>query len=196
MTRFWIRNLTSRNDSRVGVVPMRRAPDGGPPVGGAPVGAGRLGPPVPGAVGAPVPAAPGRALSIRFRRLIGYTPSRPVGTLRSTPCEQRLLLLSLCRVIGRRDLRPFADHGLCKAEDVLRHLRVLVAQVERYAPVQGVDHAPPVARDRVVHLAPDRLLDVRDADAEGRIAPVEDEPDLALLVAELVGHLEEQAHVL
>src|SRR6185436_12911341 len=166
MTRFWIRNLTSRNDSRVGDDPMRRAPAGGAPLGGAPAGAGTFGLPVPGAVGAPVPPAPGRALSIRFRRLIGYTPSRPVGTLRSTPCEQRLLLLPLRRVISGRHLRLLPDHGLCQPKDVLRHLRILVAQVERYATVQSVDHAPPVARDRVVHLPPDRLFDVRDADAE------------------------------
>src|SRR5688572_16192748 len=105
MTRFWIRNLTSRNDSRAGVEPMRRpAPGaaGGAPPGGAPAGAGTFGLPGPGAVGAPVP---GRALSIRFSRLIGYTPSRPVGTLRSSPCEQGLLLLGLGRVVGGRALR-------------------------------------------------------------------------------------------
>src|SRR5262245_52614980 len=143
MTRFWIRNLTSRNDSRPGVEPMSRPapapPAGGAPPGGAPVGAGTFGLPGAGAVGAPVP---GRALSIRFRRDISYTPS-------SSPCEQRLLLLGLCRVVGGRDLRPLSDDGLRQPEDVLRNLCILVAQEERYAPVQGVDHAPPVARDRV-----------------------------------------------
>ena len=69
-------------------------------------------------------------------------------------------------------------------------------QEERYAPVQGVDHAPAVADDGVVDLPADRVLDVRDADAERRVGAVEDEPDLALLVAELFGDLEEQAHVL
>lgn len=65
MTRFWIRNLTSRNDSRTGPVVTSR---GG--VGGAPGGAGTLGGAagVPGAAG----AAPGRALSIRFSRDIAY----------------------------------------------------------------------------------------------------------------------------
>ena len=45
---------------------------------------------------------------------------------------------------------------------------------ERDAAVQGVDDAPTVADDRVVDLAADRVLDVRDADAERRIGPVED----------------------
>src|SRR5262245_13796533 len=130
MTRFWIRNLTSRNDSRPGVAPpmSRPAPDvpaGGAPPGGAPVGAGTFGLPGPGAVGAPVP---GRARSIRFRRDISYTPSRPVGSLRSSPCEQRLLLLGLCRVVGGRGLSPFSDDGLRQLEDVLRNLCILVAQ--------------------------------------------------------------------
>src|SRR6187431_1505325 len=112
MTRFWMRNLTSRNDSRPVVpAPMSRpepaGPAGGAPPGGAPVGAGTFGLPGPGAVGAPVP---GRALSIRFSRDISYTPSRPVGSLRSSPCEQGLLLLGLGWVIGGRDLRPFPDH--------------------------------------------------------------------------------------
>src|SRR5262245_39876861 len=133
MTRFWMRNLTSRNDSRAGVAPMSRAPPwaGGAPPGGAPVGAGTFGLPGPGAVGAPVP---GRALSIRFRRDIAYTPSRPVGTLRSSPCEQGLLLLGLVRVVGGRHLRPLTDHGLGQPKDVLGNLCILVAEEERYAP--------------------------------------------------------------
>src|ERR671928_14360 len=63
-------------------------------------------------------------------------------------------------------------------------------------PAGGPAGAPPppddaVADDRVVDLPADRVLDVRDADAERRIGPVEDEADLAGLVAQLVGDLEE-----
>ncbi len=75
MTRLWIRNLTSRNDSRTGALLMRRGEAGGPP-------AGATGPPpeppgVSGAAGTfePPGSAPGRALSMRFSRDIAYSPS-------------------------------------------------------------------------------------------------------------------------
>ena len=90
----------------------------------------------------------------------------------------------------------FPDDGAGQAEDVLGHLGLPIGQEERHAAVERVDHAPAVADDRVVHLTPDRVLDVRDADAERRIGPVEDQSDLAALVAELLGDLEEEAHVL
>ena len=68
ITRFWIRNLTSRKDSRTGVWVISRA-DGGAD--------GVWAPPDPLGVVAGVcddPSDPGRALSMRFRRLICYTP--------------------------------------------------------------------------------------------------------------------------
>src|SRR6478609_692767 len=74
MTRLWIRNLTSRNDSRTGAWVIRRwlgagaAPLGPPGVTG-PAGAG-----TPGETGAG--PAPGRALSIRFSSDISSTPYR------------------------------------------------------------------------------------------------------------------------
>src|SRR5690348_14230874 len=73
MTRLWMRNLTSRNDSRTGACDMSRW-------GGAAVGVpGPLGPP--GATGNPGDAGagpePGRALSIRFSSDIASTPYRP-----------------------------------------------------------------------------------------------------------------------
>src|SRR2546422_6359645 len=74
MTRLWIRNLTSRNDSRTGAWDIRRCG------GGAPVGApGPVGPL--GAAGSPGAAgagpAPGRALSIRFSSDIASNPLSP-----------------------------------------------------------------------------------------------------------------------
>jgi hypothetical protein len=66
MTRFWIRNLTSRNDSRTGPVVTSR---GG--VGGAPGGAGTLG----GAAG--VPGAAGGAPVGRFRFASAGTSPTP-----------------------------------------------------------------------------------------------------------------------
>ena len=97
MTRFWIRNLTSRNDSRTGAWLVsrgrrqrrRRRRRCGRQVR------------TPGAAGAGArgPAGPGRALSIRFSRDIAYTPSRPEGPTvlsRSAPCEQRFLLGRPC----------------------------------------------------------------------------------------------------
>src|SRR5213592_5239479 len=79
MTRLWIRNLTSRNDSRTGAALISRGAAG---AGGAPPGGGASVPvPVPeGPAGAPGDAAgpePGRALSIRLRRDIAYTPLWP-----------------------------------------------------------------------------------------------------------------------
>src|SRR6266542_5493975 len=77
MTRLWMRNLTSRKDSRTGPVVMSRAAwaDGGVPAGGG----AWPGPPT--ATGTPGDAGPdpGRALSIRLRRDIAYTPCRPEG---------------------------------------------------------------------------------------------------------------------
>src|SRR6185295_14279618 len=74
MTRLWIRNLTSRNDSRTGAWVIRRWAGGVAPLG--PLGA--AGPP--GAAGTPGEAgagpAPGRALSIRFSSDISSTPYR------------------------------------------------------------------------------------------------------------------------
>ena len=72
-----------------------------------------------------------------------------------------------------------ADDRGRQAEDVLRDLRLPVGEEERDAAVERVDHAPSIADDRVVDLPADRVLDVRDPDAERRIRAVEDEPDLA-----------------
>ena len=71
MTRFWMRNLTSRNDSRTGACESIR--DGALGGGAAPppVGTG-----VPGAAGAPG-SDPGRALSIRFSSDIVRLPLPP-----------------------------------------------------------------------------------------------------------------------
>ena len=197
MTRFWIRNLTSRNDSRTGAWLVSRPGAGalgGPPAGGA----GTLEPGAPGvALGAPVD--PGRALSIRFRRDIAYTPSRPEGPTTDRVhrhANNDFFWVDLPAVVGGARSRPLADDRPGEAQDVLGDLGLPVGQEERYATVECVDHAPAVADDRLVHLAADRVLDVRDADAERRVGPVEDEPDLAALVAELVGDLEEEAHVL
>jgi hypothetical protein len=77
MTRFWIRNFTSRKDSRTGACVWRRGAegiDGGPPAG---AGTFETGGPPAGAS----PELPGRALSIRFNRDMTYTPSRPEGRI-------------------------------------------------------------------------------------------------------------------
>src|SRR5690606_28150710 len=115
----------------------------------------------------------------------------------SSPREDRLLRRRLAtRVVWDVDLLALADHGRREPQDVLGHLRLLVAEEERHASVERIDHAPAVADDRVIDLAADRVLDVRDPDAQRRIGAVEHELDLAGLVAELLGHLEEEPHVL
>src|SRR4051812_9525513 len=108
MTRFWMRNFTSRNDSRTGAWLVRRPWAGA--LGGPPAGAlGRLAPGTPGAVGAP--DAPGRALSIRFSRDIAYTPSRP-----ERPTAFMVMLIAMRKAIssgsisGPRSYRPATDH--------------------------------------------------------------------------------------
>src|SRR5215210_8612017 len=73
MTRLWIRNLTSRNDSRTGAWVMSR---------GAAAAVGAPGPPgAAGAAGNPGDAgagpAPGRALSIRFSSDMASNPLSP-----------------------------------------------------------------------------------------------------------------------
>jgi hypothetical protein len=75
MTRLWIRNLTSRKDSRTGPWDIRRW-----------FGAGGAALPDVGACGAAFgidgpdgTVDPGRALSIRFRRDIDYFPSGSVA---------------------------------------------------------------------------------------------------------------------
>jgi hypothetical protein len=67
---------------------------------------------------------------------------------------------------------PLAPARRCRShdrirepEDILRDLGLAVAQEERDATVERVDHAPTVAHDRVIDLPADRVLDVRDADA-------------------------------
>ena len=80
MTRLWIRNLTSRNDSRTGAWVISRGAAGvgvPPPEGGVeagPVGAGRLDGP-----------AAGRALSIRFSRDIASPLQAPRGIAPDAP---------------------------------------------------------------------------------------------------------------
>src|SRR5262245_65954528 len=74
MTRLWIRNLTSRNDSRTGAWVIRR-PDGAD-AGGPPAGAPGPG----GTAGTPGPDAgpePGRALSILLSSDIATDPLSP-----------------------------------------------------------------------------------------------------------------------
>ena len=179
MTRLWIRNLTSRNDSRTGRGGQealgRARGSAAPPGGRRAAGRGRRGPAGAGVAG-PVP--PGRALSIRFSRDIVPPPLQaPEGafsSVRSPPCEERLLRAPACaapRLRSRR--RPEERPG--EAEDVLRDLGLAIADEERHAPVEGVDDAPAVADDRVVDLPADRVLDVRDADPERRVGPVEDQ---------------------
>src|SRR3990172_8300030 len=209
MTRFWIRNLTSRNDSRVGAWDISLGAAGaagaaGPPAGGA-------APPPGGEAGTGMPAPPGswpgRALSIRFSRDIATTPSSPPRAAcsdQSSPCEQRFLRCRLlfglgfgCRRHGRRrPCRRCPPAGGGESQDVLRDLGLAVGQEERDATIERVDHAPTVAHDRVIHLPADRVLHIRDPDAEGRIRPVEHEPDLARRVAQLLCNLQEEAHVL
>ncbi len=87
MTRFWIRNLTSRNDSLTGAWVISR------PLGAA---GAWLPPPPPGVVAGTLDPsgadpAPGRALSIRFSRDISHTPSAANGhahAAASSPREQ------------------------------------------------------------------------------------------------------------
>src|SRR6476646_4332457 len=107
MTRFWIRNLTSRNDSRTGAWLVSRG-DGA--LGGAPPGAtGRL---EPGAPGAPSgPGEPGRALSIRFRRDIAYTPSRPEGLATAVVIARRTRISSGWTSGCRRRPARSTDHS-------------------------------------------------------------------------------------
>ena len=75
MTRFWMRNLTSRNDSRTGawLVSLGEGRRGRRTPGAT----GRLEPGAPGAASGPVD--PGRALSIRFSRDIRLHPFSPRG---------------------------------------------------------------------------------------------------------------------
>src|SRR5688500_4729513 len=91
----------------------------------------------------------------------------------------------------RRRWRPGDRRG--EASDVLGHLCLAIADEERYAAIECVDNASAVADDRVVHLSADRVLDVRDADAKGRIGAVEDQADLLGPVAQLLADLQEEA---
>ena len=180
MTRFWIRNLTSRNDSRTGAwlvsrpaswARRRSARRRGRQVGARARPARR---PVPGGTRSSAldPLQEGHRLHPFSPRGAHYVPC-------SAPCEQRFLLGRLADCRRRAGLRSLADDGPGQSQDVLGDLRLPVGQEERYATVEGVDHAPAVADDRVVDLAADRVLDVRDADAERRVGAVEDQPDLA-----------------
>src|SRR4051812_39358739 len=115
----------------------------------------------------------------------------PRGRLRSwsclSPCEKRFLL-GRFPVLGRIGLRPIADHGPSQAKDVLGDLRLPIGEEERYATIEGVYNTSTVADDGFVDLPADGMLDVCDADPERRVGSVQDEADLALLVAELLGH--------
>ena len=133
----------------------------------------------PGAAPGAAGATPGRALSIRFRRDIAYTPSALASRALISPCEERLALWGrLAGLFARFSVARSCDRG--QAEDVLRDLRLAVAEDERHAPVERVHDAPAVADDRVVDLAADRVLDVGDPDPERGVGPVEDQPDLVL----------------
>src|SRR5918993_6010373 len=199
ITRFWIRNLTSRNDSRTGACVWSRLVGCGVVAGGcapppAPPGAGTGTLPDPSAGWLP---APGRALSMRLSRLIAYTLSATAGRFVaaiSSPGEQRLLL---CRLLGRVTGlgRAIARDRRGEPQDVLGHLRLAVREEEGHAPIERVHHAPTVGDDGVVHPATDRVLDVRDADAEGRVGAVEHQPDLVRPVAQLLRHFQEEADV-
>ena len=127
-----------------------------------------------------------------------YTPSRPEGPTVVAFIAMRTAISSgsTFRSSAASVWDLTTDHRPGQTKDVLGDLRLPIGEEERYATVQGVDHASTVAHDRLVDLAADRVLDVRDADAERRIGAVEDEADLALLVAELFGDLQEEAHVL
>src|SRR4051794_38752333 len=197
ITRFWIRNFTSRKDSRTGPVVISRGGGGADGAGGPPpaagAGAGA------GAASGPVPD-PGRALSMRFRRLIDFYPlgrCRPLRRCTSSPCEQRLLLCAFLgnrRLAGRSGLRP--DDRLGQPQDVLGHLGLAIGQEERHAPVERVDHAAAVRHDRVIDPATDGMFHVGDADAKRGIRAIEHEPHLVGPVAQLLRHLEEEADVL
>ena len=103
MTRFWIRNLTSRNDSRTGRLATSAAAP--PAVGGGPppAGAGRFGA---GRAGRRASGAATRSSALdplqQGHRLHPFSPRRAdsyATVARSAPCEQRLLLGGLA---GRR----------------------------------------------------------------------------------------------
>src|SRR5664280_2168195 len=188
MTRDWIRNLTSRKDSRTGADDMRRwllgaAADGGadcPPPGplaGEPAGV----------LGVTGPEPPGLALSIRFSRDIVQPPLQPPRGRNPAflaPCEQRLSRSLFAGSVASLDRLPGKRPG--KAKDVLRDLRLAVAQEERYSPVERIHNTPAVADDRVIDLAADRMLDIGDPDPQGGVGPVEHQLDLIRRVAQLV----------
>ena len=130
MTRFWIRNLTSRNDSRTGAWLVSRGAGGG--VGGAPpgrdrqVGTGRA---RRGASGRrPDPVERSRSASA------GTSPTPLLAPRGSTyghghrHANNDFFWAALPAVVaGRRDLRPLADDRLGQPEDVLGDLRLPVA---------------------------------------------------------------------
>ena len=103
----------------------------------------------------------------------------PTVTDDSSPCEQDFFGAALRALSSAAAAARSPADRLGQAQDVLGDLGLAVGEEERYAPVEGVHDAPTVADDRVIHLAADRVLHVRDADAEGGVGPVEDEPDLA-----------------
>src|SRR5215212_5314149 len=196
MTRFWIRNLTSRNDSRAGSWVTRRGwavtPAPVPPL--PPSGWTSRPPPCPVGTGRFSPGPPGRADSMRFSSDI-FARSPYLSEREDRLASGRTLGGLLAWTAGDRCGR-WAGDGCGEACDVLRHLGLPVAEEERNAAVQRVDHAAAVAHDRVIDLPSDGVLDVCDADAEGRVRAVQHEPDLLRAVAELLADLEEQAHVL
>src|SRR5512140_1064920 len=175
MTRDWIRNLTSRKDSRTGADDIRRWLDGAAAGGG--IDCPPPGPPAgepAGALGVTGPDPPGLALSIRFNRDIVQPPLQPPRGRNPAflaPCEQRLSRSLLAGPVACLLRLPRQRPG--QAKDVLRDLCLAIAQEERYSPVERIHNTPAVADDGVVHLAADRMLDVRDPDPQRGVRPVE-----------------------
>ena len=88
------------------------------------------------------------------------------------------------------------DDGLGDADDVLADAGLARGDDERHAAIERVDDGSAVGDDAVRDLSADRAFDVLLADAIARVGPVEQQLDLVLGVAELVGQRQELAHVL
>src|SRR5688500_11577998 len=166
MSRFWTRNLASRNDSRAGRAPVNRdgaacggagrSGSAGPPVDDGGVGAsppwGGTGA---GTAGTASPSAAGRARSIRFSSDIG-------SVLPLTACEES----ALCGLIGPLGgLRALTGEGTSQLDDVARERRLWMRDDERHAAIHGEHGEPTVRDDGAVDSAADGSLDVADPDA-------------------------------
>src|SRR5487761_2118988 len=166
--------------------------------------------------GAWVALPPGRPRAAQLARSASRTPFRraahsrfaSAGTSSNHPFSPRGD--DLRRFLAPREQRParslLAGSVVCllrlpgerpgQAKNVLRDLRLAIAHEERYATVERIDNTPAIADQHVVHLAADGVLDVRDPDPQGGVGAIEDQLDLVRRVAKLVGHLQEEAHVL